>query len=402
MSTTNGIFVTSDLHTKIVKPSFASMITRLMPNGNAPLFAITSMLESETAVQKEHGFFSKTMVFPYVQLDGAIADGVDTTFTVDDSAAIVPNMLLRASTTGEVVLVVSVDSATQITVVRGFGSVAAAAIADNVQLYQIGNAHEEASSRPQARAIDPVWITNYTQIFRDSWALSDSTRATQVLAGNNTVSENKQDCAAFHATAIESALILGQKFAGTRNGQPIRTMMGLERFVATYASGNITTAGSTTNYTQLETALDPVFDQVTDPKGANERVLFVGPTAQKVISNIGRLNGTYNLVDGQTSFGLQFTTFKTTRGIFRMIAHPLFASNSSWSKLAMAVDLATFNIAYLGDRKTQNKEFNTAGNQAQDNGIDAVGGTLTTECTALVKNPQANALIWNLTAAAAG
>lgn len=402
MSTTNGIFVTSDLHSEIVKKSFAGMITRLMPGGAAPLFAITSMIPSETALQTEHGFFSKTMLFPFLKLNGAIADATTTTFVVDSTATVIPNMLLRVQSTGEMVLVSSIISATEVSVVRGIGSVAAAAIADDVEMYQIGNAFEQASNRPVARALDPVWVTNYTQIFRDSWALSDSTRATQVIAGNDTVSENKQDCAAFHATGIESALIFGQKYSGSRNGQPFHTMAGIERFVATYASGNVTTAGATTTYTQLETALDPVFDQVTDASGAKERVLFVGATALKVINNIGKLNGTYQIVDGQTSFGLQFSSFKTTRGTFRMIEHPLFNTNSAWSKLAIAVDLSTFNIAYLGDRKTQNKEFNTAGNQAQDNGIDAVGGTLTTECTALVKNPSANAVIWNLTAATTG
>jgi hypothetical protein len=69
--------------------------------------------------------------------------------------------------------------------------------------------------------------------------------------------------------------------------------------------------------------------------------------------------------------------------------------------MAVAIDLSTFSLAYLGDRKTQNKEFNMDGD-ACDNGIDAVGGTLTTECTVVVKNPPANAVIYNLTAGAAG
>jgi hypothetical protein len=58
-------------------------------------------------------------------------------------------------------------------------------------------------------------------------------------------------------------------------------------------------------------------------------------------------------------------------------------------------------LAYLGDRKTQNKEFNQDAD-ANDNGIDAVGGTLTTELTTVIKNPPANAVIYNLTAGAAG
>jgi hypothetical protein len=128
----------------------------------------------------------------------------------------------------------------------------------------------------------------------------------------------------------------------------------------------------------------------------------VAVAAKRVINDIGRLNGTYYLQQGQTSWGLQFSTFMTARGTFRLIEHPLFNSNASWFKLAVVVDLTSFNLAYLGDRKTQYKAFNDKGEDATDNGIDAVGGTLTTELTALVKNPPANAVISNLTLGAQG
>jgi hypothetical protein len=169
-----------------------------------------------------------------------------------------------------------------------------------------------------------------------------------------------------------------------------------------YSAANITVAGGTTNYTQFEAAFDPAFNQATDPKVANERVMFVGGTAKKVINNIGRLNGTYYMVDGQTDWGLQFSTIKIARGTFRIIEHPLFNTNTSWGKLGVAVDLSTFNLAYLGDRKTQNKEFNMNGTDAADNGIDAVGGTLTTELTTVIRNPPAFAIMTSFTAAAAG
>lgn len=398
-----GMFNTSNFTTDLAKKSFAGMITRLMPNGAAPLFGFTGMVASETAVQVEHGFFTKTMLFPYVQLNGAVGTTTADTFTVDDTSNVLPGMILRVASSGENVLVNSILSATQIQVTRGVGTVSAATIADDVQLHQVGNAFEEGSDRPTALNITPVRITNYTQIFRNSWALTGTARATQVIAGETTMAENKQDCAAFHAADIEKALFFGQKSTGTRNGKPFRTMAGLVAIVSdvtyypsSYASANVTTAGGTTTYTQLETALDPVFNQTTDPKIANERVLFVGGTAKLVLNNIGRLNGTYQLVDGQTSWGLQFSTFKTARGTFRVIEHPLFNTNSTWSKMAIAVDLSTFNVAYLGDRKTQAEE------QLGDDGEDAVGGSLTSELTTLVKNPPANAIIYNLTAGAAG
>lgn len=411
-----GIF-TSQLFTQdLARKSFAGMITRLMPNGTAPLFGLTSMLESEIAAQIEHGFFTKTMLFPQLTVTAAGQTAGDTTFTVTSTVNVLPGMIMRVDTTGENVIVNSILSTTQVSVTRGVGTVAAQAVGANGNLWQVGNAFEEASLRPTALAINPVRVTNLTQIFRNTWAISGSVAATQMIAGDTNIAENKMDCAAFHAADIEKAIFFGQKFQGTRNGQPFHMMDGIFSIVnnlayypPTYGAVNVTVAGGTTNYTQFEAAFDPAFNQATDPKYANERVLFVGGTAKKVINNIGRLNGTYFMVDGQTSWGLQFSTIKIARGTFRIIEHPLFNSNVSWSKYAIAVDLNTFRLAYLGDRKTQHLPFNpmTASGQpedevAQDNGIDATGGTLTTEVTAMIKNPPAFAIMTNLTAAAAG
>ena len=408
-----GIFNTAALTQDLAKKSFAGMITRLMPNGAAPLFGMTAMLQSETAVAVEHGFFTKTMLLPQVTFTGAGQLISDTTFTVTSTANILPGMILRINNTAsyENVIVNSIISATQFTVNRAVGTVVAAAVPASIDAYQVGNAFEEASLRPNALIINPVRITNFTQIFRNTWAISDTIRQTMMIAGDTNVAESRTDCAAFHAADIEKALFFGQKSQGTRNGQPFRTMDGLVNIVGTagnypsYYAGvtNVYTAGGTTTYPQLEGFLDPLFNQTTDPKVGNERILFVGGGAKKVITGITRLatGSFYQIQDGQTSWGLQYSTIKTSRGAFQMIEHPLLNSNTSWAKMAVGVDLSTFRLAYLGDRKTQNKEFN-ADQDANDNGIDATGGTLTTEVTCVVKNPPANGTVYNLTAAAAG
>jgi hypothetical protein len=405
---TTGIFNSQQHPTDFARKSFAAAITRFMPNGQAPLFGLTSMLPDEMAVATEHGFFTKTMVFPSMNLDAAVASGAVNIFTVASTANLLPGMLMRAESTKEIVLINQIISATEVQVQRGVGTTAAAAIANDVNFYQVGNAFEESSLRPNALQINPVRIVNFTQIFRNTWAVSGTAQAVQVIAGETTVAENRQDCAAFHAADIEKALFFSEKSQGQRNGQPFRTMDGLvptisnlANYPSSFAAVNVYTAGGTTNYTQLEGFLNPVFNQTTDPKVGNERILFVGGDARRVINNIGRLNATYYLENGETSFGLQFSSFKIARGTFRMIEHPLFNSNPDWSKYAVAVDLSTFRTAYLGGRKTSKKEFGMDGTPV-DNGIDAVGGTLTTELTCVVKNPPANALVMNLTAAAVG
>ena len=407
MTNFTGIFNTAQIATDLAKLSFPATIARFFPNGQAPLFAMTSMLKEETAVQRHHGFFSKTMLFPSCTLGAAVSDATTNVFTVTSTANLLPNMVLQAASTHENIIIDQVLSSTTIKVTRGVGTVAAAAISNSVELFQVGSAFEEGSDKPNALNIQPVQITNYTQIFRNTWAVTETARATLTLAGDTNVAESKQDCMAFHSADIEKGLIFGQKSEGTRNGQPFRTMDGLISIVntlsyypASYSAVNVTVAGATTTYTQLEAALDPVFDQNTDPKTGNERVLFVGGTARKVLNAIGRLNGTYQLMDGQTNYGLQFQTFKTARGTFRMVEHPLLNTNSTWAKMALAVDLSTFSVAYLGDRKTKHEPFGVG--QGGDSGMDSQGGVLTTELTTVIRNPPANAVIYNLTAGAAG
>lgn len=400
-----GLFNTSSFATDLPKKSFSSLITRLMPNGQAPLFGITSMLKEETAYQYEHGYFAKTMIFPSVAIGGGGQLIGDTTFTVVDTTNILPGMVLRVDTTGENILVLTVASATSMTVRRAFGTQAAVAIAAAVKLWMVGNAYEEASVRPSSLLITAVRTTNYTQIFRNTWSISGTAAATSVIAGGTPDAESKTDCAMFHAIDIEKALIYGQKYQGTLNSQPLHVMDGLLNILATSASGNIGAATASTNWTLLESLLDPVFAQVTDPKNPNMRALFVGGIARRVIHAIARLNSTYYIQGQTTEWGLQFDTIKTPRGTFNIIEHPLFnayGSTATWAKMAVAVDLSTFGIAYMQGRKTVNAEFNGQGTQAVDNGIDAVGGTLTTELTCLVKNPAANAQITGFTAGAAG
>ena len=402
---TTGIFNTSQLTQDMAKKSFSSLITRLMPNGGAPLFGITSMLKEETAYQFEHGYFSKTMIFPKFIMSGTQASG-DTSFTsVVDTTNIIPGMVMHNDRTGENVLVNTVPSPTSVSVSRAFGTVAAAAVNSGDNWYMVGNAFEEASLRPTSLVIAAVRITNYTQIFRNTWAVSGTNAATSVIAGDDNMAESRRDCALFHAVDIEKALIFGQKFLGTKNSQPIHTMDGCINIITANASGNVTTLGATTNYTQLEAALDPAFNVVTDPAAGPERIIFVGGIMRRVLHQLFRANGTYFIEGDQTSWGLQFDTFKIPRGRFNIVEHPLFnafGSTSSWAKMALVLDLSTFSMAYMTGRKTQNREFNVSGQPVVDNGIDAVGGSLLTECTCLVKNPAADVVVYNATAGVNG
>lgn len=399
-----GTFNTSSFATDLAKKSFSSMITRLMPNGSAPLFGLTSMLKEETAYQFEHGYFTKTMIFPSMTSTAGDTSGA-TTLTVTDTTNILPGMIVRVDTTGENILILTVPSSTTVTVRRAVGTTSAQAIGASAKMWMVGNAYEEASVRPSSLLILPTRVTNYTQIFRNTWATSGTAMAASVIAGGSPDAESRQDCAMLHAVDIEKAMLYGQKYSNTLNNQPLHTMEGILTNLAINAAGNITTLGATTTWTQLEAALDPAFVQVTDPKNPASRVYFVSGVAKRVLHQVFRLNSTYYIQGQNTEWGLQFDSFKIPRGTFNMVEHPLlnaYGSTSTWGKMAVGIDLASLGIAYMQGRKTKNAEFNGQGQPAVDNGIDAVGGTLTTELTILCKNPAANVQTLNFTAGAVG
>jgi len=77
----------------------------------------------------------------------------------------------------------------------------------------------------------PKRVTNLTQIFRDTWALSGTAAATKVISSENPVAKNQTDGGYYHAMAMEKAFLFGQRYMGTRNGQPFHLMDGLVQMI---------------------------------------------------------------------------------------------------------------------------------------------------------------------------
>lgn len=399
---------TNDLPEDLAELSFAANIARIMPNGEAPLFAMSGLAKKKMAKQIEHGYWSKTMQFGKVQTAALIAIGA-TTLTVDSTTGITKNDILRvpkAFSSGsfvapELIRVLTVASATTLTVERGFAATTAAAIPDNTVIPVVGNAYPEGSPRPNHKAITPVRHQNLTHIFRNAWSQNKTLAAVQQIVGKGTVAENREDCTMFHSRDIELATFFSRRNLATDSatGEPIHTMAGIEQLIEENAPTNIKEAGSTTTYGQLLTMLDPVFDQRTDMMNGNERVAYCGKTAINVLSEIGRLSGDYEIVDGQTNFGLKMKTITLPRGRVSLIEHPIFNTHEDWQKLMVVGELSSFDFAYLEGRDTEVTYINE--DTKSTDGQDATGGVLTTELTIELQNPFAWSFIYNLRGAAA-
>lgn len=400
---------TNDIPADLAQSSFAAGVAYIMPNGGAPLFAFSGLAKKVTAKQMEHGYWSKTMIYPSVTTGGSETASGAGTITAVSTAQLRVGDVLRFqkayagtaqvhATLAENLLVTAINSSTEFVAERGFQGTTAAAIPAATQLIVIGSAFEQGSNAPASMSVLPARHVNYTQIVRDTWDATGTLIATQLEQGYGVIAENKKDCMSFHAQAVEKNAFFSKKSLTFKNGRPLSTMDGVEQLIYQHAPNNLYEAGSTTTFDQLETMLNPTLDYVTDAMNGNSRTIFTGSTGLQVINNIGRLSGVYQLMAGATEFGLQFKQFKTSRGTFNVIEHPLFNTNADWKKMAVVLDLSSIDFAYLEGRDTFHTDISTK--TSSPNGRDAQAGVLTSELTLQLQNPMACGIIYNMRAAA--
>jgi len=380
--------------------SFAGQILRRFPNGSAPMFALTSQTGRSKAKQSTHGYFTKVMTFLVLTIDDADgAAAADTDLTFVSTTGVTVGMVFHNARTRENIRVTAVTSGTVLAVTRGFGRVAAAAINQSDVWINVGTAFEEGSNRPQSRRLTTAYVPNYTQIFRNAWALTDTARASLAEAGISNIAENRSDCAMFHSVDIESAIIWGQGMMDTTGNTPVHSTQGVLDAMEQYAPENTNAAGSTTTYEQLVTLAEPAFEYSTNLGDSKTRVGFCDKTALKVLNQIGRLSGQIQISTAETSFGMRFSKFEFYKGTVNLIEHPLL-NGLSQSGTMLIMDMPALKLAYLDGRDTKSESYGENGKNA-DNGQDAVGGSLTSELAVELINPYACAYITGLTAGAA-
>jgi hypothetical protein len=400
MAIYGGVFNTTKNPAELNAKSFAATILRRFPNGSAPLFGMSALSGKSKAVSSTHGYFTKTMEFSRVVTSAAYVAG-DATLAVVSSAGIVPGHVIYNPTTGENIRVLTVPSATSITVTRGFGRIAAGAIASGATLIAVGNAHAEGSARPTPRSLSTVYVSNFTQIFRNAWALTDTARASYAEMGYSNIAENKQDCMTFHSTDIESAILFGQPKMDTSGTQPIHATQGIIDAIKQYAPGNVSTAGGTTTYDQLVSMVETAFQYSTSLGESKTRALFGDQQAIKVLNAIGRkFPNDITMTQKETSYGMQFTEFRFYKGSINLIEHPLLNGLATAPGLAVIVDLPALKLAPMDGRDTKNESYGVGGTNSDGSGIDSQGGSLLTELAVELINPASCAVINGLTAAA--
>lgn len=368
MSAVAGLRGTGDWGTDERPKNFRELILFRNPNGSAPLFALTARIASESVDDPEFSWWDEPNDLIRVQFNAAF-NSAATVLTVDsaDPSASAPGLsygnathlkpgdllMVEDSTeaqvfTHEVMQVVSVSSATDFTVARGVAGSTAVAIADDDFALKIGSAYAEGTNSPDATSRNPIKYSNFCQIFKNAYELTNTATHTRARTGK-ALDNDKKRKTFDHSRDIELALMFGQKFETIgANGKPLRFMGGLREFIPTDTT---TIFGSSVTLTQYLAATTKVFD--FDSPAGDERIVFCGNGYLNTLNLLANSNGDIRFGDVITVFGMKLREFILPQGRLFLRTHPLMNRHAQYKDSAFILDMGSLKWRALRETKSQ-------------------------------------------------
>jgi hypothetical protein len=356
--------------------NYRELFTLLEPNGNAPLNALLAMGSSESTDDPEYKNFRDELPDRTMTVNGAVASTSTGTITIDasdDNRFAIAGSIVINATTGEVMHVTADTTATTLTVTRNIGGTSFQ-IADNAELFVAGFAAAEGGSSPTAISFDATVASNFTQIFRTAFAVTNTLKSTYLRTGSK-LDEAMTKALKLHMSDIERAMFFGIKHEANGSGAtPTRYTGGLLKSLSNvvdlgtdFASYGGASAGMMT-----EEGFDSLLISNVFKYGSKQKIAFVGETVANQLQQIGKDRWAPTSYEG--AYGVNLTQYKTFAGDLLVHLHPQFRQVPGMKTAMVIVDFPYLNYRYLEGRDTQLLE----NRQAPD--ADSVKHEYLTEC----------------------
>lgn len=366
MSGIPGLRGTGDWGTDERPKDFRESILFFSPNGDAPLFALTSKMGKKTWTDPEFSWWAESNNINRLQVNGALGAG-DTTVVVDSADPTASTMgalygtathlkagdlLLvekadQATFDNEVIMVESVMSDTTFTVSRGAAGTTAATIADDVFLTLIGSSYAEGTSAPRATSKNPIKFSNFIQIFKDSYEITGTADHTKARTGSAWSNDKKRKLFK-HSADIEWAMMFGRKSEGIGdNGKPIRFMGGLREQIP---ASNVTIFASAVTAATFANAISPVFD--FDFGGGDTRIAYCGNTCRTEMGKVIQATSGIRMELGNVIkvYGQAFQEFIVPQGRLLLKSHPLLSRHPRYRSSMFIVDPSVIKYCTMKGR----------------------------------------------------
>lgn len=284
----------------------------------------------------------------YAKVSGTVSAAADQTVTLTGAGSssgkiFTTGDLVKNARTGECFTVSTVASTTIVANARGFGSTAAAAMADGDGLFIIGNVNEENSGSRNVNTTQKSKETNYTQIFKSTMSVSGTEKAANLYGGADLAYQRGKK-GTEHAVDIERAFWWGEKYEDTGlYGHPRRSTGGIYEFINAGNSYVQNQSGPLTA-PDLNTFLREGFTY-----GDNRKMLYAGGIVLQAINEIARGQITTKSLD--TTYGMKISEWVTAFGTISIVHNPLFVQD--YASDAFLLDMSSFQYRFMKDRDTK-------------------------------------------------
>jgi len=346
---------------------------------SAPLTLLTKKMSKRVAINPEFKWQEEESLVKTDQVnDGTGMLVGDTTMTVDNGSRFRAGDVVKITRTGEQVLVTAV-STNDLTIVRGWGATAAAAVNDNDYLLIIGNANEEHATKRSSKIGDVTIRTNYTQIFRTPFGISRTAKNSEVY-GKNDLAHQRMMQLIEHQKEVERAFWFGEPKEDLTGTYPRRSTGGVDYWIST----NATDAGGSLTETEFEGFLRTGFRY-----GSKTKWLFAAPIIVSAL-NFWAKAKLQTRVDDKT-FGISITEWQCPFGKVNIVNMNLFAEDTLYAGYGYLIDMECLAYRYIEDSDTKLKT------NIQDPSADGEEDEYLTECGLEFSQEKKCAVLYNVT-----
>jgi len=393
MAAIQGMRGTGEFGTDFRPKNYRELHTLLEPNGNAPLNSLLSMGSSESTDDPEYKNFRDELPDRTLTVNGAIASTSTATIVIDaadDNKYAIKGAIIINQTTGEVMQATADTASTSLAVTRNIGGTSHQ-IADNAVLFISGYAAAEGGTSPTAISFDASVVSNYTQIFRTAFQVSNTLQSTYLRTGDK-MDESMTKALKLHMSDIERAMFFGYKHeangstsAPTRyTGGLVNSLTNVVDITTSYASYGGASAGK-----MSEEGFDSLLMSTVFKYGSNQKIAFVGETVANQLQQMGKDRWKPTVVEG--SYGVNLIRYTTFAGDLMVHLHPQFRQLDHMKNAMVIVDFPYLSYRYLEGRDTSLLE------NRQSPDADSVKHEYLTECGLELLQDKVHAYIkgWN-------
>ncbi|HET7559513.1 MAG TPA: DUF5309 family protein [Limnochordia bacterium] len=308
-----------------------------------------------------------------------------TSLVVDNADRFTVNDIVMIVRTQEHVRVTAIDTGTNtLTVVRGYGETAAAAIVDNDDLLILGGAYGENAGAANQNLINPTTQYNLLEITRTAWSTSGSAMQTSFYTGDQRQNRRREKLKE-HMVDIERKLLFGERKAAS--GTAPATTRGLLKYITT----NVYAAGGTLTQSEFDQSfLEPAMQYSSDAPayGDAQKWLFCSPRLLSVLAGFAQTS--VRIAPKDSAFGVAYRQYVSPHGVINLVGHPLLTT-ATVNGYGFLLDLGSVEYRYLKGRDVLYRP-----NIVQD-GTDGVTDEYLTECGLKLANEQQHGVITGVT-----